>query len=64
MLCAPSTMVRVILVLRPVHAIQARDRSGMLGTERNSTGDLTFEIAEDDGNRGLVRVHNRPEPRF
>ena len=49
-------MVRVILVLRPVHAIQVRGREGRLGTERDSTGDVTFEIAEDDWNRDWVRV--------
>ena len=56
MLCAPSVMVRVILVLRPVHAIQVRGREERLGTKRDSTGDVTFEIAEDDWNRNCVRV--------
>ena len=39
-----------------VHSIQVRGREGRLGTERESTGDVTFEIDKHDWNRGWVRV--------
>ena len=39
-----------------VHSIQVRGREGRLGTERDSTGDVTFVIERHDWNRGWVRV--------
>lgn len=43
-------------VVWTVHSIQVRGLEGRLGTERDSTGDVTFQIDEHDWNRGWVRV--------
>ena len=39
-----------------VHSIQVYGRERRLGTERDSTGDVTFEIEVHDWNRSWVRV--------